>query len=155
MTRREFAVWYAETWLGRWYTWAGDDPSGIDCSGLVVEVGKATGVLPRGKAKDWSADGLYQMSIRKGWIVSDAGLRPGAWVFYLNAEGTKAIHVELVSRNPAIAIGASGGGSSVRSVSDAIRENAFIKPRPWASRSGPRAFADPYWKDEIGLTPDS
>lgn len=149
MTRREFAVWYAEHWLGKWYTWGGDDPSGIDCSGLAIEVGKAAGVLPRGTF-DATADGLMKLSAKKGWTIHETDVRPGCMVFWLNSEG-RAIHVEIISRHPQIAIGASGGGSRVTSVETAIRYNAFVKPRPWRSRQGPRSFADPYRKEEVEM----
>ena len=94
---------------------------------------------------------IYQWVIKKGWIVHKSAVKPGCWAFKLNEAGT-AIHVELVSRNPAIAIGASGGGPHVKTIDDAIRDNAFIKPRPLATWGGVGSwvFADPYWKDELG-----
>jgi cell wall-associated NlpC family hydrolase len=148
MTRRQFAVWYGESFLGTWYKWGGDDPSGIDCSGLAVEICKAVGIVPRGKAWDATADTLLNLFRKKGWEIHESDARGGCFVFWLNDTG-RAIHVEMVAKHPQISIGASGGGSRVRSVQDAIRANAFVKARPWASRRGPRVFCDPFRKEEI------
>lgn len=144
MTDREFAVWYAETWLGRWYTWGGSDPSGIDCSGLMVEVLKAVGILPR--RVDFTAEGLRQLAESNGWVCDEADVEPGCLVFWLEETSGResAVHVEIVSRHSGIAIGASGGGSKVRDLASAIKHNAFVKARPWASRGGKRLFADPF-----------
>jgi cell wall-associated NlpC family hydrolase len=39
---RIVALEYAWTFLGTWYSWGGDDPSGIDCSGFTGEVMQAS-----------------------------------------------------------------------------------------------------------------
>lgn len=149
MSLRDFAVWYVGTWLGRWYTWGGDDPSGFDCSGLIVEVMKATGLLPR--KVDYTAEGLRGLCVERGWCVGDEDLQPGCLVFWLaERDGREvAVHVEMVSLHRDICIGASDGGSKTRTLEDAIKHNAFIKARPWRSREGKRIFADPFsniWK---------
>ena len=78
------------------------------------------------------------------------GAEPGCLVFYLNQTG-KAIHVETIWRNPLLAVGASGGGSQTTSRERAIIDNAFVKVRPWQSRSGPYAFLDPFRELEVPL----
>lgn len=144
MNDREFAVIYAESWFGRFYSWDDDDPSGIDCSGLVVEVLKAVGILPR--RIDYSAEGLRQLAVERGWLIDPRDVRQGCLVFWLTEKDGReeAVHVEIVSRHPRISIGASGGGSKVRDLASAIKANAFVKPRPIASRGGKRLFADPF-----------
>jgi hypothetical protein len=132
-TRREIALFVAESNLGRWYSWGGDDPNqGFDCSGLMIEVLSAAGVFPRGD--DTTAAGLRQRYQR----VSQP--RPGDLLFW----GEPPTHVEMVwviVDGTVFTIGASGGGSRTRTREDAIRDNAFIKIRP--ARAGWTA-ADPF-----------
>lgn len=55
---RAKAAEYVWTFLGLPYRWGGDDPiQGFDCSGLIVEVLQAVGLLPHGS--DLTANGLY------------------------------------------------------------------------------------------------
>ncbi|MBW1999911.1 MAG: C40 family peptidase [Deltaproteobacteria bacterium] len=56
--KRQLATRYAWSFIGHWYRWGGDDPSGFDCSGLVIEILTAVGVLPRGY--DNTSGGLYK-----------------------------------------------------------------------------------------------
>ncbi|MDD5426576.1 MAG: NlpC/P60 family protein, partial [candidate division Zixibacteria bacterium] len=53
--------WFLTTalaYLGTPYIWGGDDPSGFDCSGFVIECLKSAGILE--EAEDYSADGLMR-----------------------------------------------------------------------------------------------
>lgn len=136
MNKRDFAIAYAKNWLGSWYKWGGDDPSGMDCSGFMIEILKAVGLFPR--KRDATAAGLYTM------FKHHAVKHPyrGCLVFWHNSNG-KIIHVEMLV-NTELAIGASGGGSSTTTVEAAIKHNAFIKIRPYTSRSGVAGFVDPF-----------
>jgi len=135
-TVREFACQYAWTYLGTFYRWGGDDPSGFDCSGLVVEVLTAVGKFPRGR--DSTAQALWER-FRDREIPSP---KRGALAFWQGSAG-RMIHVELCLSDT-LALGASGGGSSTLSLSDAVAHNAFVKVRPVASRGGVRVYADPF-----------
>jgi len=135
-TPREEFVEYAEAWYGKWYKWGGDDPSGFDCSGLAIECLKAFDKFPRGE--DTTANGLLVRFAHL--VVSDP--KPGCLVFWVNPDGY-AFHVEIC-KNSWQSIGASGGGSNTRTESDAIRDNAFIKLRPFKSRIGTKIFCDPF-----------
>jgi len=133
MDDRELFLWYAKTFLGKWYKWGGDDPSGFDCSGLVLECCQAIGWVNANT--DLTADNMW---VRwKDYAVVDP--IPGCLVFWLNTAG-KAVHVEICLRGrtpygQALAIGAKGGGSTTHTVDDAIKQNAFIKVRPILGRS--------------------
>lgn len=140
LTRREIAVTYGMCFVGTWYSWGGDDPSGFDCSGVVVEILQAAGAIPRNS--DYSADALSK--IDKFKKVTDAPYR-GCLVFYEN-DNHEIIHVEILI-NDMLSLGASGGGSHVKTKEDAIKYNAFIKIRPWASRKGACLFLDPFYGD--------
>jgi cell wall-associated NlpC family hydrolase len=130
------------SYLGKWYSWGGDDPSGIDCSGLVIACLKASGQLPR--KGDWTADMLMK---DHGW--PDAEPQVGCLIFW-GSDLSKATHVEMVIakiRSDNWTIGASGGGRNTRTQDDAIRHNAFVKIRPM--RPLPIACKDPFaeWRE--------
>jgi hypothetical protein len=117
------ALHYAWAFIGTWYKWGGDDPSGFDCSGLVVEILQAVGLLS--SKSDYGAQALYRLFPR---VDKPA---PGCLAFWGEGE-TKISHVEMVIEvfdGKVFTIGASGGGSKTLTVADAIKANAFVKLR--------------------------
>ena len=66
---------------------------------------------------------------------------PGCLVFW--TKSLQIIHVEFAITND-LCIGASGGGSRTLTWRDAIKQNAYIKIRPWKSRSGKVLIVDPF-----------
>lgn len=165
--QRRQAVWYAERLLSQkiFYFWGGDDPSGLDCSGTVVEVLQGAGRLRHGT--DYTADGLY---IRfKNNVVETP--KAGCLKFWLSWDEDfrrdKAVHVEIF-KDEHFLIGASGGGSPRLKYKDVVKEyphlklfpdwlvkfilmneearrrNAFIKSRPHTYRSGKSIILDPF-----------
>lgn len=135
LTDRELALDYAWRFVGTFYSWGGDDPSGFDCSGFMVEVLKSVGKLPR--RGDWTAAGLYERF--ESLSVTDP--TEGCLVFWHS--GDKIVHVEMCV-DSARALGASGGGSGTVTKEDAIKHNAFIKMRPFGSRPNVYGFVDPF-----------
>lgn len=121
--KREIALEHLARFVNIHYSWGGSTPmGGFDCSGLMVEILTAVGILPRNS--DFSAAALYDR-----FKKNPSNPVPGALVFW----GSNPInHVEMIyklSPEP-LTIGASGGGSSTRSRDDAIIQGAFIKMRP-------------------------
>jgi cell wall-associated NlpC family hydrolase len=132
------AIDVAKSHLGTWYRWGGDDPSGFDCSGFVIEVLKSVGKLPR--TGDWTA---HNLAIKAGWPMVEEPL-PGDLVFWhSSADKHQIVHVEMMI-NRDLAIGASGGGSRTVNSEIAITQNAFIKIRPIISRSNIWGYKDPF-----------
>ena len=86
--KRNLVIEIAKGYIGKWYKWGGDDPSGFDCSGLVIECLKSVGVLPRNG--DWTASDL---ATNMGWLVTSLPAN-GDLVFWKNSAG-KPIHVEI------------------------------------------------------------
>ena len=135
-TQREMAVKIAWRMWGIPYIWGGDDPvDGFDCSGMCVEILKSVGVLSR--KGDWSAHGLYRLF--EGNEV-DTPVE-GCLVFW--GQPAYITHVEFVISDN-LCIGASGGGRRTLTWRDAVRQNAYIKIRPWPNRGGDRFFVDPF-----------
>jgi len=133
MTTRELATKIAWLHYGTFYSWGGDDPSGFDCSGFIVEILKSVGLLPR--KSDLTAAGLHDR------FVEVSNPEEGALVFFKSITG-KIVHVEYCLDDYYM-IGASGGGSRTKTKEDAIRDNAFIKVRPIASDNRPKLYANP------------
>jgi len=135
---RDMAVDYALKFVGLPYRWGGDDPiQGFDCSGFVIEVGKAFGLLPRDG--DWTAHSLRDMW--KSYSVGNP--YKGCCVFYGRQADDRIIHIEFCLDHY-LAVGASGGGSATVTIENAIQRNAYIKIRPIKSRSNIRGYADPF-----------
>ena len=137
--RRWVAVQIAWKYQGTPYLWGGDDPmEGFDCSGLVVEVLKSVGLLPR--RGDWTAAGLYEIFKDREVGPSDRG--PGCLVFRYDRTG-RIVHVEILITAD-LTIGASGGSSKTLGLEGARKTNAFVKVRPIAHLSEIYAFVDPF-----------
>jgi len=114
-------------WVGTPYIWGGDDPSGIDCSGLVQECLKSIGKNPPGGDK--TADGIYRAvrDYRRSGTPSK-----GALLFF-GAEDRITHTAIAVDRT--FMIEAGGGGSKTASVDAAWAHNAWVRVRPIDSRS--------------------
>ena len=118
---RKWLLATALAYLGTPYRWGGDDPSGFDCSGFVIECLRSTGLIPPG---DRTADGLLAHFLKARVAAPDSG----CLLFRLNAHG-RATHV-TICLDRWFQIGASGGDRSTRSNCAAWEQDAFVKIRP-------------------------
>jgi len=126
---------YAWSFIGRWYSWGGDDPmGGFDCSGFTSEVAKAFGALRRNERlsanEQWMRFSKYRVGNAQG----------GCLVFFASPTG-QVNHVEYCL-NSFLSVGASGGNSKTITIQDAIRDNAFIKLRPILRKRERKGFVD-------------
>jgi len=153
---RTRAVWYLAQWVGTFYLWGGNDPSGFDCSGLVIEVLMGVGILPHGY--DGTAHDLYlrfkhlkilphgydgtahDLYLRFKHLKTET-LKPGCLVFWFR-DG-RARHVEM-ALDEYHTLGASGGGRTTTTVAEAIRQDAFVKMRPITYRGPQYKIVDPF-----------
>jgi len=150
MNDRDLALRVAWHYLGTPYIWGGDDPSGFDCSGYIIEILQSVGVLPR--TGDWSAAGMYDM-FRAGRRDIFSDYTAGDLIFWRARESDAIIHIEMLVDGTR-SIGAQGGGSVVTSTVEAWRRNSYIKIRPFASRAFMAGVLNPFHKLEQGGKPN-
>lgn len=134
-TARRWSIRTALAYLGTPYKWGGDDPSGFDCSGLVVECLQSSGQLEN---LDFTADGLWRR-FRDRQVATP---KAGCLIFRLNSSG-QADHVVLCL-DQWFMIGAAGGDRQTRSLTDAAQANAFVKIRPIVQNLNRRRICDPF-----------
>lgn len=128
MTGEKILYDYAISWLGRWYRWGGDDPGGIDCSGLCIEILTAMGAWPPGK--DARAIDLYRHFATR----ADRGrLGLGALCFY--GKSLDAISHVGFALDRHFILEAGGGGASTVNAEIAAKQNAMVRVRPVLHRA--------------------
>ncbi len=131
-------VRYAWTFVGTPYHWGGEDPiEGMDCSGLIGEVGSGVGVLPHGyraRARD-IIDRFKHLAVPETAVHGTPGLFLG-W-------GNPITHI-AVTIGHGLLIDASGGDSRTTSDAVAAEMDAFVKVRPVGYRGPWRIAVDPF-----------
>ncbi|RSD26992.1 C40 family peptidase [Mesobacillus subterraneus] len=107
------AISVAKSNLGVRYKWAGNNPSGFDCSGLVsYSFGQAGLELPRTAAE------MYNVGTKV------TALQPGDLLFYATSGGRKVTHVAIYLGNGQMIHSATSNGVSIASIN-----NSYWKPR--------------------------
>jgi cell wall-associated NlpC family hydrolase len=119
---------FALTFLHLPYRWGGDDPmAGLDCSGLIRELYFFPNLTPR---SDKTAEGWYEFFKAESY----RGIRKlGALAFY-GADIDHISHVAMFLDDTRI-IEAGGGNRSTTNLDMAIKQNAFVRIRPFDRRT--------------------
>ncbi len=127
---------YALSFLGKPYYYGGSTPmQGLDCSGLVVEIMKAFGLIRFGE--DATAGALAVSFHEK---VSQADL--GDLAFFGKPE-----HIDHIGfcLNETLMLEAGGGFANTKSIDEAIKREAFVKIRPIHYRKDFLFITRPPW----------
>jgi cell wall-associated NlpC family hydrolase len=133
---------YAYSFFGVHYKWGGANPlSGMDCSGLVIELMKAAGVIKNQK-DDYTAQGLHDLFFKKTGYAAPSF---GALAFY-GGNIKKISHVGFCLDAKTM-IEAGGGGSAVVDRTSAEEKNAFVRLRPISYRSDYLISVMPPYRD--------
>ncbi len=107
--------------------------TGLDCSGLCIELLQSSGVFPHGQ--DTTAQGLRDyFTTRKAEVPSF-----GALAFFGKERAT---HVGFML-NELHMLEAGGGGSKTLTLKDASDQNAYVRIRPWTTRKDFLGFRQP------------
>src|SRR3990172_1631083 len=99
---RDIAINYGRMYIGDFYSWGGNTPDGFDCSGLIIEILKAVGIV--GRNVDTTATGLYEMFKQ---FKTDKPCRGCLALWYNDKKAI--VHVEMCI-DYRLSLGASGGG---------------------------------------------
>jgi cell wall-associated NlpC family hydrolase len=122
----ELAYQYALTLLGTPYIWGGNSPiMGLDCSGKSILILQSQALLPY--PWDGRVGNIYRYLLNHGG-TSIAKPQRGAFVFF-GKSFTDMSHIGFCV-NPLVMIHAGGGDSSVKTLADAIKKQAFVKMQP-------------------------
>ncbi|MBK7143430.1 MAG: C40 family peptidase [bacterium] len=132
---RKHLLTTALAYIGTPYRWGGDDPSGFDCSGFVLECLKSAGLI--GEKDDFTANQL----LARYSASQIESARPGALQFL--CDKTRCAYHVVICLDEHFQIGASGGDSRTLSTPDAWRQNAYIKIRP-ISQKLKSVYVDPF-----------
>ena len=135
----QHCVKYVWNYVGTPYRWGGDDFSGFDCSGLAVEMLKAGGLMT--ETEDATAQMLFDSL--KGFETGQP--ITGCLVFFGKSRH-KITHVGICI-DSYLMIEAGGGNSKTGTITDAIRQNAFVKVRPIRRRKDVVAYCDPFLQE--------
>jgi cell wall-associated NlpC family hydrolase len=133
---RTAALTYIQKWIGTPYKYGGDDFSGFDCSGLIVETLQSIGRIS--PFQDFTAHDLY-LEFKNGHQVDIP--YAGCLVFWFR-EG-KARHVAMLINSLQV-IEAGGGGTGTLTEEDAIRHNAYVRIRRLNYRGDGYKIIDPF-----------
>lgn len=131
MDKKQLLYDLARSYLHTPYIWGGDDATGLDCSGLVIELLKSFGIVPSGF--DATAKGLFNiLKSRTGSTVTPTD-QFGRLVFF-GRDVSEISHVAFCLGGGLI-LEAGGGDSKTTSEAEAVKRNAFVRVRPLKSRS--------------------
>ena len=139
---RSRAVEYIKRWIGTPYIWGGDDFSGFDCSGLILEVLSAFGIVRRGF--DTTANGLHDLLAERKCRQPEKGY--GGCLVFWYTNHRRMVHVAMMIDNEFM-VHSAGGGSNIHSREDAIKYNAYVRIDHIDYRGANYIIVDPFLQE--------
>lgn len=133
---KHWFIFTALGYLGTPYIWGGDDPSGFDCSGLVIECLRTAGLLS--EKEDLTAQGIANR-FRSGQIEKP---QRAALVCWLTADD--AVNHIGICLDESFCIAAAGGSNRTVDITAAGRQNAYIRIRPIRFKRSRMLILDPF-----------
>jgi cell wall-associated NlpC family hydrolase len=126
----ELTITYALSFLGTPYIWGGQSPQGADCSGFVIMVLQAEGILPN--KFDATSQGLHTY-FRVNGAKKVRSPSQGCLAFY-GKSVDRITHVALCLDGNQV-IEAAGGDSTTNTAEDAAARGAHVRIRKLRYRS--------------------
>ena len=139
--KREAAIEHGLRFIGKPYYWGGQGPMGLDCSGLMVEIMRATDKI--GRKDDYTASQLYMLFHSK--LVPRPLAGPGMMAFFggsIDHITHVGMVVDVLEDSTVLVLEAVGGGSGVDTEEEAQARDAMVTIRPM--RSDLVAVVDPF-----------
>lgn len=130
MDKKKLLYDLATSFIHTPYRWGGDDPTGVDCSGFIIELLKSFGLVPN--AFDSTAKDLHNILLARSGSVAVPDDSFGDLVFF-GGDISSISHVALCLGG-GLMLEAGGGGSKTKTVDDAVAQNAFVRIRPIKNR---------------------
>lgn len=139
MTNLGWVTTLAVKYIGLPYIWGGDDPiKGFDCSGFVMELLKAGGLVANNE--DLTANGIFARF--RQFRCSQP--TEGALLFF--GKDSENITHTAYALNDKLMLEAGGGGRKTDSAETAAAQNAYLRIRPIKNRSDLVAMVRPLWE---------
>lgn len=130
------------SFIGTSYKWGGAHPAdGLDCSGFSQIIRAAFGVDIKG---DQNAQNFYDLDVATGLVIPP---RIGAFCYY-GMSNKQIIHIAPMI-NSYLIVEAGGGGSKTTDSAAAIRDEAFIRIRPYNYRKDLISVMMPNYPKEV------
>lgn len=141
-TEFDYLILYSLSYCGTPSQWGGDSYSGIDCSGLIVNILRAGGLLKKGE--DYSAKGLFEkFRAHSQPLLAKPDFTRGNLLFF-GASFEEISHVAFLL-GPNLMVEANGSKPDLHTAELARRAGAYVRVSHVTSRQDKLAVVKTPW----------